>query len=211
MRNIGGGGFITLIKPFNMQATRILIYFLYFVAGNIMGIYGVERSFLFKKHFQKKWWIFLILSLTVTALNIVVHVIQENMEIGILKNIILFIDQGMIVVISVLALFGFTSFFTLYIKGDNKIMNVLAKETMGIYVIHYAVVTVMHYSFTYVELSGAVKGITTTLVSIIISLGLVMVLKKVPAIGIIFGKAPSYKYTRILTVLTLMMILLLIF
>lgn len=109
MRNIDAGGFVTLIKPFNMQVSRVLLYFLYFVAGNVIGMYGIERSF-----------------------------------------------------------------FALHIKGDNKVMNVFAKEAMGIYIIHYAVVTVLQYAFTFVALSAVIKGITTTLMTIIISLGLVV-------------------------------------
>jgi glucan biosynthesis protein C len=45
MHNIGAGGFVTLIKPFNMQVSRILIYFLYFVAGNVIGISCHKRDY----------------------------------------------------------------------------------------------------------------------------------------------------------------------
>ncbi|RDU24600.1 acyltransferase family protein [Anaerosacchariphilus polymeriproducens] len=211
MCNIGEGGFVTLLKPFNMQVSRVLIYFLYFVAGNVIGMYGIQRSFLYKEKFQKKWWLWLSLSLATTVLNIVVHVVQENMEIGILKNTIIVVDQGMIVVISLFALFGFISFFTLHIKEDNKVINLLSKEAMGIYIIHYAVVTALQYAFTFVELSAVEKGITTTLMTMIISLSLVIALKKVPVIGCVFGKAYNHKYDRGLIILTLIMMLLLIF
>jgi surface polysaccharide O-acyltransferase-like enzyme len=211
MGNIGNGDFVTLVKPFNMQVSRILLYFLYFVAGNMIGMYGIRRSFLFKEKFQKKWWLWLTLSLTFTVLNIIIHVIEEGMGNGIFKDFISLIDQGMVVVISLLGLFGFMSLFTLKIKEDNKVMNMLANAAMGIYVIHYAIVTTLQYAFSFVELPGLVKGLSITLMTLILSLALVTLLNKVPVVGTVFGKSPSGKYRKTYIGWTVGIILLLLF
>ena len=211
MQNIDSGGFVTLIKPFNMQISRILLYFLYFVAGNVVGIYDIKKCFLLQEKFQKKWWLWVMLSLVMTFLNLVVHIVRENMGNSVLKNAVIVVDQSMIIVISLLALYGFLSFFTLYIKGESRVMNMLAKESMGIYVIHYAVVTGLQYMLTFVELSGAIKGAIVAMTTVVISLGLVRGLKRVPAIGVVFGKAYNLKYDRGLVIITIAMLLLLIF
>lgn len=211
LRNIAEGGFATLIKPFNMQVSRILLYFLYFAAGNVIGMYGMKNSFLYHDKFRNKWWLFLLLSFGFTGLNIVIHVFGETMSDGLFKSIVLIVEQSMIVVISLLSLYGFMSLFTSYIKGNSKIMNVLADEAMGIYVIHYAVVTVIQYVVSFVVFSAIAKGVFSASVTIIISLVLVKLLKKIPVIGTIFGKACEPAYRKTLIVVTLIMVFLLMY
>ena len=209
LRNIADGGFVTLIKPFNMQLSRILLYFMYFIAGNGIGMYGIKKSFLFQEKFQRKWSLWLIISVTATIVNIVIHVVQEEMESGLLKSILLIMEQGMVVAISLFALYGFISCFTRYSKGNSKIMDIHSKEAMGIYVIHYAIVTALQYAFLSIELSAVVKGITVSLLTIILSLGLVIILKKVPILGTVFGKEHNQKYQKGLILFTLIMLLIL--
>ncbi|MBF4692143.1 acyltransferase family protein [Fusibacter ferrireducens] len=208
IQNFEAGGFVTIIKPFNMQVSRILIYFLYFVAGNVIGAYGIQKCFLFQEKFQKKGWLWLALSLVATVMNLGIHIIREIMEDSALKDVIVVVDQSMIVLISLFALYGFMSLFTLYSKGEHRILNVLAKEAMGIYVIHYAVATGLQYALTFVELPGLVKGVVVTASTLMISLGLIIGFKKIPVVGIV---SYSSKYDKMLILVTLLMVLLLIF
>ncbi|MDK2808286.1 MAG: hypothetical protein PWP24_1021 [Clostridiales bacterium] len=210
LRNVANGGFVTILKPFNMQLSRILLYLLFFIAGNIVGTFGIKKSFFYQDKFQKKWWIWCGLSLFLTACNVVIHVIQEGMGIGITKSIVLAVEQCMVVPISILALYGFLSFFMRYSKKENKWMDLLAKEAMGIYVIHYAVVTVLQYVFTFLLLPAVLKGILVMIITVLLSLAAVIFLKKIPLIGTVFGREYQASERKILTAVTILMLLALI-
>ena len=210
LRNIAAGGFVTIIKPFNMQVSRILLYLLYFIAGNVVGTYGMKESFFFQEKFQKKWWLWILLSVLSTFLNLVIHIVQEPMKLGVAKEIVLILEQGMLVIIIIFAVFGFVGLFTGHIHGRNKIMDLLAKEAMGIYVIHYAVVTTLQYVFTFLEGPAIFKGIFVTILTLFISLGLVTLLKKVPVLGIVFGDKYDAKYGSRLIIITMLLLLVLI-
>lgn len=90
-------------------------------------------------------------------------------------------------------------------------MNALAKEGMGIYIIHYTIVSVLQYYFYFLTLSAVVKGILVTGIALFASFVLILGLKKVPILGIVFGRPFHPKYEKRVIYLTVIVLLLLIF
>lgn len=210
MQALVGSDFITLVKPFNMQLSRLFLYLVYFVVGNIIGTYGIAKSFLGQVDVQKKWWRYILVSLGLTVFNLVIHIMVEMSGQGILKLVLSTMDHWMMIPISLFAVLGFFGFFSRYMSEDKPYMDVLAKDAMGIYVIHYTVITCIQYGLTFISLPGVLKGIGTTVVGLIISLALVRIFRKIPFIRTVFGEAYAPKYNKVLQVVTLIMLFILI-
>ncbi len=210
MQALVGSGFVTLIHPFNMQVSRLLLYLMYFVVGTIIGTYGTYKSFISQEAVQKRWWRYILLSVALTVVNLVIHIMAETVGGGMIQTLLMLLDHWMIIPISLFAVLGFFSFFSLYMSGDNTFMNLLAEDAMGIYVIHYAVITCIQYGLTFLTIPAVIKGVGTTVIGLILSIVFLRVFQKIPFIRVVFGKSYEAKYAKVLQGVTLLLLVLLI-
>lgn len=210
--HIGNSGFVMLLKPFQIQISRVFLYFLFFISGSLIGYKDLKGSFLFDLGFIKKWWIFIGISVAALVLhknllNYVYSVIEIN---SMTAQISIFLLKFLPVIISTFASLGFLGLFNGHVNNKNKLFTLLARAAMGIYVIHYTVVTVYQYIFTTVDISGLAKGIAVWLLSLLTSLACVLISKKVPFLRVVFGEKYTGKYSILLCVTTIIMTLVLV-
>jgi len=210
--HIGNSGFAMLLKPFQLQISRVFLYFLFFISGSLIGYKDLKGSFLFHPSFIKKWWMFIGISVAALVLhkNLINYVYFGTEINSITAQVSIFLLKFLPVVISTFASLGFLGLFDGYINNENKLFTLIARAAMGIYVIHYTIVTVYQYIFTTVDLSGLAKGIAVWLLSLLTSLALVLIFKKVPFLRVVFGEKYSYKYSILLCGTTIIMTIVLV-
>jgi len=210
-RNISDGGFVLLFPPFDMQLSRAPLYFLFFVSGSLIGTYGLQKSFFSKETFQNKWPLFISLSLLSTILSLVLHVIRLLTDPGLAYQLVFIIEQGLLVFISIFGLLGFMGLFNKHVHSNHRFMDILSSEAMGIYVIHYSIVTSLQYAFSFFVLPGVVKGLLVTALGLLVSLLIVLLLKKIPYLNILFGAKYAKSQTLPIFILTFAALAILIF
>jgi surface polysaccharide O-acyltransferase-like enzyme len=210
--HIGNSGFVMLLKPFQLQISRVFLYFLFFISGSLIGYKDLKGSFLFHPSFMKKWWMFIGISVAALVLhkNLLNYVYSGTEINSMTAQVSIFLLKFLPVVISIFASLGFLGLFNGYINNENKLFTLFARAAMGIYVIHYTVVTVYQYIFTTVDISGLAKGIAVWLLSLLTSLALVLIFKKAPFLRIVFGEKYSEKYSILLCGTTIIMTIVLV-
>ena len=138
-------------------------------------------------------------------LNSLYSGVADNM----ILQIALFFLKLLPVLISLFASMGLLGLFIGYVKKSNKLLDLIAKEAIGIYVIHYTVVSVYQYIFTGVDISGLIKGILVIFLSLVTSIFCVYLLNKVPYVNVVFGAKNHCKNGLFLMIITSIMLIVL--
>lgn len=188
------GGFVQILPAFVVQTSRVLIYFFFFLIGSMIGFFGVERSIL-KKYSMlcRRWWLLLLISIGATtivgfAYHLVFSVIKAEWAAPIIFNLII---KPLTVLIATTATFGLLGLFNRV--GQNIVWKFLSRNALGIYVVHYSVVTVYQFIFSKIAMSGLIKGVIVSAASILTSAGLAYLLGHIPFVKLTLGA--KYKGT----------------
>ncbi len=141
--SIGIIGFVEILQPFAVQISRIGLYFFFFLVGAMIGVFGIERSVIGKdSKLSKFWWLLLLISILCTlVLKIVIGIIFGGGTQGWLISLLVFVVRLIFILSCVFASFGFIGLFNRTVKKNNKFGNIIANNSMGIYVVHYTMVT----------------------------------------------------------------------
>ena len=125
------------IGPFEAQANRILFYLVYFLAGTAVGAYELDRNVLKSDGpLASRWWGWLTAGL-ISFIVLVVLVI-----VGPTRPII----SGLAFTVSCAALvFGAIAIFLRFAKQRVGVLDSLAANAYGIYIVHYVFVTWPQY------------------------------------------------------------------
>lgn len=154
---IFGGSWIG-VGPFTVQGSRVLHYFIFFLFGTFLGMYGLEKT-MFKPNssFTKFWWIYLI--------------------IGLISFLFFF-------PLSCVSLsFATIGFFLRYTKKRNLLMDSLNKNAFGIYIFHYMFIAGLQFILLGINISAITKGIIVFFGALVLSWGFSSVFRKIPIVG----------------------------
>lgn len=151
------------IGPFIFQTSRILLYLAYFLAGTVVGTFGIEKS-MFKSNSKlaKYWWIWLIVGL-IAWLNI-----QHYFAI--------------FTVACAAIIFGVIGIFLRSTKKRICIIDNLSDNAYGIYIIHYLFVTWLQYWLLSANLHAIPKATIVFTGTLILSWGLIAVIRRIPVV-----------------------------
>lgn len=187
--SIGVSGFVEILPPFAVQISRIGLYFFFFLVGAMIGAFGIERSVVGKdSRLSTFWWLFLLISILCTfALKLVIGIIFGGGTQGWLISLLIPIVRLIFILSCVFASFGFIGLFNRIVSRKNKLCDTIANNALGIYVVHYTMVTIFQYLLLSVNISGVFKGIIVVVSSFLTSLGIVLLLKKVPFLRLSVG------------------------
>lgn len=146
------------IGPFVVQGARVLHYFMFFLIGSFIGMYGIEKS-LFRKESQlsKFWWIWFAIGL-----------ISFPFFFPLSCTALVFCSIG---------------FFRRYTKKNIPIIDSLNNNAFGIYIFHYAFTSWLQYVLLGFNLSAIVKGLLVFTGALIFSWGFSSLIRKIPVIA----------------------------
>jgi len=150
--------------PFQFQLNRILVYFLFYVFGMIIGGYGIERTFLKKKgSLTRFWWVFFLVGAAFGLLYALTA-------------------QGFVVACTSLIL-GFTGLFIRIDFKPNSAWKNLSENSYGIYIVHYIFVLWCQYTFLDIDIPAVVKGLIVFIMAFILSWGSTILIRKIPFVS----------------------------
>ena len=163
------------IGPFVAQASRILFYLVYFLAGVAIGAYGLERSLLQSSGIlATRWWLWLPFGLLAFVLLLVSVVGGPSRPM---------VDAVAFTVACATLVLGFTALFLRFATRRVAIFDSLTANAYGIYIVHYAFVMWLQYALLGVELSAIAKGTVVFAGALALSWGTVALLRRVPGVA----------------------------
>lgn len=160
--------------PFAAQASRLLFYLVYFLAGTAVGAYGIDRSLLKRDgSLARRWWAWLPAGLLSFAVMIVL--IAEGPP--------QLIDVVAFTVTCAMLVFGVTALFLRFATRPVGVLSSLAASAYGIYIVHYVFVTWLQYWLLGADLSAIAKALLVFIGALLLSWGLTAALRRIPLVA----------------------------
>ncbi|MDY6933033.1 MAG: acyltransferase [Spirochaetota bacterium] len=165
------------IGPFNAQASRILLYLVYFLAGTTVGACGFDRSaFRSDGVLAKRWWVWLTMGLISFIVFIIMLVVVSDIERTIFSEIAFVVCCGTTV-------FGMIGLFLRFVKQRVGVLDSLSENSYGIYVVHYVFVTWLQYLLLRSALAPSIKGMMVFIGTLILSWGSVAAIRRISVVA----------------------------
>lgn len=173
--------------PFAVQASRLLLYMAFFVAGAGVGSQGAAHPLLGKMgSFARLWAVS-------AAVGLVAFGVLVPIQVGALhqppafSGPIWFVITALLFVVACssisLALFGG---FIRYFDGSRRWVDLLASCAFGIYLVHYVVLTWLQTALLKINEPGAIKAGVVFFVTASMSWIVVALLRKQRSLRLIF-------------------------
>lgn len=163
------------IGPFKAQASRILFYLVYFLAGTAIGGYGLNRSMLKSNGpLARRWWGWLAAGL-VSFIVLIILVIA-----GITPPIL---GAFVFTVACATLVFAAIAIFLRFATRRVGILDSLAANAYGIYIVHYVFITWLQYWLLGADFSAIAKATLVFVGTLILSWGLIATLRRIPAVA----------------------------
>lgn len=163
--------------PFHAQASRILLYLVYFLAGMAIGAYGIGRSMIRTDGLLAKCWVG---GVAVGLMSFIVFIIMAAVASAENQTIV---REIAFVVCCWATVFGMIGLFLRFAKRRICVFDSLSENSYGIYVVHYVFVTWLQYLLLESALSPRAKGMAVFVGTLILSWGAVAAIRRIPAIA----------------------------
>ena len=160
------------IGPCTFQASRALMYFVYFITGVAIGIYGLDKSLLSKDGLlAKRIWIWTTIGpLCFTCF--ILAAIKEDFN-PYLKGFIFVITCASIIMCTI-------AVFVKYAHKRFRILDSLNSNAYGIYIVHYTFMTWLQYGLLRSELNPFFKGTFVFIGTVILSWVTIAAIRMIP-------------------------------
>jgi hypothetical protein len=163
------------IGPFEAQASRILFYLVYFLAGTAVGGYGLDRSLLKSDGpLARRWWGWLAAGL-ISFIALIILVIAGTAG-PIVGGFVFAVSCAVLV-------YGALAFFLRFATRRVGVLDSLAANAYGIYIVHYVFVTWLQYGLLGSDLSAIAKATLVFAGTLMLSWGLIAAIRRIPAVA----------------------------
>jgi peptidoglycan/LPS O-acetylase OafA/YrhL len=168
--------------PFFFQTSRIVHYFVYFLAGIAVGAYGLDRGLLAAAgQLARRWGRWTLGAIVAFAFAIAVFgfAISATTMIPLWK-----IYGGLAFVLSCAASsFACMAVFVHFTCRQSSVWDSLTRNAYGIYLVHYAFVSWLQFALLKFNWPGLVKGLAVTAAAVLLSWATTAALRRIPAIA----------------------------
>ena len=161
------------IGPFAFQASRLLLYLVYFLAGTAVGAFGLTRS-IFKSDgpLARRWWGWLAAGVvSFFAWLYYYHLSLFTILIYILPVVCAAMVSAVIAI------------FLRFAKQRVGILDSLSSNSYGIYIIHYVIVNWLQYWLLEIPLPAILKASIVFTGTLILSWGSIAAIRRIPAVA----------------------------
>jgi peptidoglycan/LPS O-acetylase OafA/YrhL len=160
--------------PFSFQTARIFLYLVYFLVGVTLGMYGTRRTFLAPNSIlARRWYIWVAAALAAFFANIVSTLAQAN-ETLVAVSLLLFCAA---------ACFAFLAIFLKFAVNPSRIFDSLFRNSYGIYVIHYVVISWMLYAVLKTTLPAIAKGSIVLSCALVFCWGAISLVRRISCVA----------------------------
>jgi surface polysaccharide O-acyltransferase-like enzyme len=182
----GADNWVTL-GAFSFQASRLLLYAIYFLAGILIGAFGTESGILARNAgLARRWPIWLSAGLAAYALRLAI-IIMLILPVAVAHRPLpltlrLLSDLSLVLCSSTIS-FTFIALFRRFSIAHQPALDSLSSSSYGMYLIHYPVVVWLQFALLAVALGPITKGSIVFVGAVALSWGIVVVLRRVPVIA----------------------------
>ena len=171
--------------PFTVQASRMLHYAIYYFAGVAIGASGF-RLLSPEGKLARRWWLWLLLTpvafVLVTAI-VFAAIAAKGLPITRWETL-----GGLGFALSCgISSFASAAVFVRFARRRVRLLDSLADNAYGMYVVHYAFVAWTQYLLLGAPLSGAAKGFIVFGTAVIASWTVTALLRRAPGVARILG------------------------
>ena len=169
--------------PFDVQASRILLYAAYFYIGAGVGAANVEHGLLSQEgRLAKSSWGWAIATLVPYCLMWVMIYIKREIlgNPPVLPSWYDAIYGLFFVAFSAAILFAILAFFLKFKRSGWSILDPMQKEAYGMFLVHYAIVLWLQYWLFNFDVPAIVKAATAFVITVILSWAVTAALRKLP-------------------------------
>jgi surface polysaccharide O-acyltransferase-like enzyme len=176
-----------ILGPFSFQASRLVLYAIYFLVGIQIGASGAEPGFLARNAgLARRWPIWLAACLAAYALRLAV-VIALVLPIAVAHrplplSLRLLSDVAFVLCCGTIS-FAFIALFRRFAIARHPVLDSLSVSSYGIYLIHYPVVVWLQFALLTVGLGPVIKGAMVFAGAVALSWGIVVGLRRAPVIA----------------------------
>jgi surface polysaccharide O-acyltransferase-like enzyme len=171
--------------PFTVQASRMIHYAVYYFAGVAVGASGF-RLLSPEGKLARRWWLWLLLAPVAFVLIGAVIIAataakgQPAAQWAALGGIGFALSCGA-------SSFALMALFVRFARGRVRLLDSLADNAYGMYIVHYVFVAWTQYLLLGAQLSGAAKGFLVFGTVVILSWGTTALLRRAPGVALILG------------------------
>ncbi len=177
-----GPGRWTSFGPFSFQTSRILLYATYFSIGIGLGASGPEHGWAAPGGaLARRWWLWAILSVLAFLLEVGLFLGALAQGPGAGRGLWAAVDAGFVVSCAASS-FALLALFARYAR-PGRMGDSLSANAYGIYVMHYVFVSWLQYALLGASLPGAAKATAVFLGALVLSWGMTVALRRVPAVS----------------------------
>ena len=168
--------------PFVFQTSRLLLYFVWFLAGAGAGAWGIGRGLLAPDgKLARRWPVWVVAALAAFGMAAVVMIASMSAH-GAAAGWAT--ANGVAFVLSCAASsFCFLSVFVRFARARRRAFDSLTNSAYGMYLIHYAFVAWLQYALLKAALPGVAKGSLVFVGTVALSWGATAALRRIPAVG----------------------------
>jgi surface polysaccharide O-acyltransferase-like enzyme len=163
------------VGPFKVQASRVLHYLAYFLAGVAVGAYGLDRSVCrVDGPLAAYWWAWL--SAAVVAFLVTVRVsdiASSSPIIGATTFTICCVTIGA----------AFIAMFLRFANRRRVVLDSLSDNSFGIYIVHYVIVAWLQYFLLGPYVSPFLKASLAFDGTLVLSWAVTAALRRIPAVA----------------------------
>jgi peptidoglycan/LPS O-acetylase OafA/YrhL len=177
------------LGPLSFQASRLLLYATYFLAGVQLGASGAESGFLVRNAaLARQWPIWLSAGLAAYALRLAVIITLILPVAGAHRPLPLtprLLSDFTVVLCCGTISFAFIALFRRFAIANRPVLDSLSASSYGMYLIHYPIVVWLQFALLAIALGPIAKGAIVSIGAIALSWGIVVALRRVPVIALV--------------------------
>jgi peptidoglycan/LPS O-acetylase OafA/YrhL len=175
------------LGPFSFQASRLLLYATYFLAGIQIGASGTESGFLGRNAgLARRWPIWLSAGLAAYALRLAIIIMLVLPVAGAHRPLPLTLrllsDLTLVLCCGTISL-AFIALFGRFAVAHRPVFDSLSASSYGMYLMHYPVVVWLQFALLAVALGPIAKAAISFVGAVALSWGIVVALRRVPVIA----------------------------
>jgi hypothetical protein len=169
------------LNMFELQTSRILLYFVYFLVGVFTGAYGIERTvFKGEDKLSRRWIIWVIAAIIAFILKNTIKFEPNNPASG---NLFLLFNGFIFVLCCTSCSIAFMAVFLRFAGKSRRIFDNFYNNSYGIYIIHYPVVGWLQYSLLGTSLPPIAKGSIVFVSTLALCWGAVAAIRRIPGVA----------------------------
>jgi hypothetical protein len=170
--------------PFAFQASRLLLYALYFTTGIVVGAEGPARGlFAADGPIARHWASCVMAGLAAFALLVLTQGLRSTMRSSLPDAAWLALGATAFVLSCAAVGLGVTALFLRFAAGPANPLDHLRNDAYGIYLVHYVFVVWLQYAVVNADFSAVWKAGTVFARSFGLSWGLTRILRRIPAVA----------------------------